>query len=65
MLEGGVTDGKMVMSGSSPAPDGTQILNVISWEPLPEGRVRQHWRSSGDGGKTWSDVFIGIYTKRK
>jgi len=27
--------------------------------------VKQHWRSSTDGGKTGSDIFVGIYTKKK
>ncbi len=63
-LEGGLRDGKMVLSADMPAPDGGTTLNEISWERLDEGRVRQHWRSSTDGGRTWTDVFVGIYTER-
>jgi hypothetical protein len=36
----------------------------ITWTPLPDGRVRQHWESTTDGGRTWSTVFDGYYTRR-
>jgi len=27
--------------------------------------VRQHWRQSTDGGKSWSTVFDGKYVRSK
>lgn len=63
-IAGGLEDGKMVMRGMLNGRDGKPVLHEISWEPLDNGDVRQHWRASKDGGKTWQDLFIGIYSKK-
>ncbi len=65
-LDGEFSDGKMVLVGKS-APDaqGVVTLQRITWTPLPDGRVRQHWETSADGGKTWTSAFDGYYTKVK
>lgn len=63
-LAGGIQDGKMVMRGTLNGPDGKPVLHEISWEPIEGGKVRQHWRASKDGGETWKDLFVGIYTKK-
>ena len=61
-LAGGLDDsGRMVLSGRMPAPQGGEVLHEISWEKLPDGTVKQHWRVSRDGGKAWQDAFVGIY----
>jgi hypothetical protein len=39
-------------------------VNRVTWQPLPDGRVRQHWEASEDGGTTWKTAFDGYYTKR-
>lgn len=63
-LEGGLRDGVMVLSGTTPGKDGTpEVRHEISWQRLSDGRVRQHWRTSPDGGVTWSDAFVGLYSK--
>ena len=64
-LAGGVRDGAMVMSEETRDREGRLTLNEIRWEKLPSGQVRQHWRTSTDGGATWSDAFVGIYTRMK
>jgi hypothetical protein len=64
-LAGGIRDGRMVMSQRHPAADGGTVLHEISWEPLSTGQVKQHWRSSNDDGRTWTDVFVGIYTRKR
>lgn len=65
LLDGGIEDGSMVLRGESPAKDGHgTLLHVISWEPLEGGDVRQTWRISKDGGDTWNDAFIGIYSRK-
>ena len=58
-LDGGLQDGRMVLVGA-PGEAG----NRITWTPLPDGRVRQLWESSADGGKTWKTTFDGYYTRR-
>ena len=62
-LVGGLVDGKMVLEGETPpsAPSGPPAKNRITWSPETEGRVRQHWETSADGGKTYTSAFDGMY----
>ncbi|HET7176978.1 MAG TPA: hypothetical protein VFK21_13360 [Gammaproteobacteria bacterium] len=62
VLEGGLKDGRMVLSGDQVQKDGSHLLNRLTWAPQ-DGRVRQTWDVSKDGGKTWKIVFDGIYKK--
>jgi len=63
-LSGGLEAGRMVLRGAMPGTkDGETVLHEISFAPQDNGEVKQHWRSSADGGKTWSDVFLGIYRR--
>ena len=64
LLEGGLEDGKMVLTGTNPTAAGGTRIERITWTPLPDGRVQQHWQQSNDGGKTWTDAFVGIYAKK-
>ena len=61
-LEGGLQGGSMVMSGEQQQPDGSTLVNRITWSPKA-GKVRQLWEVSSDGGKSWKTVFDGLYTK--
>ncbi len=63
-LEGGLEDGTMVLSGTMPGQDGKPVLHEISWTPLADGTVRQYWRASRDQGKSWRDLFVGIYSRK-
>ena len=58
-LNGGLVDGRMVLSGPGQGPKGEPITNRIAWEKLADGRVRQTWDVSSDGGKTWVNSFDG------
>jgi len=61
----GRLDGEaMVLSGERPGRDGAMVSHEIRWTPQDDGTVRQHWRASRDGGETWNDLFVGIYTKK-
>jgi hypothetical protein len=62
-LEGALVDGRMVLA-SAPASK-SDAVNRITWERLPDGRVRQLWETSSDGGATWKTSFDGYYTKRQ
>jgi hypothetical protein len=66
-LEGGFSDGRMVLVSAAPAagtnPDAG--MNRITWQALPDGRVRQLWETSTDRGITWKTVFDGLYRKQK
>ena len=59
-LDGGLVDGAMVLEGETIAPTGT-VRNRITWTRLDQGRVRQHWQTSADSGRTWTNAFDGTY----
>jgi hypothetical protein len=40
------------------------VSGLISRVAAAPAAPAQHWRQSEDGGGTWQDVFVGIYTKR-
>jgi len=63
-LDGGLRDGKMVLEGETRARDGGRVLHRISYEPRPDGSVRQHWETSRDGGRTWTTAFDGLYVRK-
>ena len=64
-LSGGLDkQGRMVLSGEMPGNDGGTVLHEIAWTPNDDGTVLQHWRGSKDGGKSWSDLFVGTYTRK-
>jgi hypothetical protein len=65
-LEGRFANGAMRLEGQRPgAKPGEIQLHRITWTPLPDGKVRQLWESSTDGGKTWTKAFDGLYTPAK
>jgi len=59
-IEGGF-DGRAMVLATTTDPQNVQR---ITWTPLPDGRVRQHWESTADNGRTWTTVFDGYYSKR-
>jgi hypothetical protein len=62
-LNGGFSESKMVLQGQTPNKEGGYLLQKISWIALDDGRVKQHWQTSKDEGKTWQDAFVGYYKK--
>ena len=64
LLDGGLIDGAMVLSGQRPARDGHGMTqHRISWTPNPDGSVRQLWEASKDEGGSWTVLFDGLYIK--
>lgn len=63
-LEGGMEGTSMVMSGLREDPKG-KVIERITWTPLADGRVRQLWEQSRNGGGTWAVSFEGYYTRLK
>lgn len=61
-LTGGLIEGSMVLEGDRPAADGV-VRDRIRWTALRDGRVRQEWSASKDGGKSWNVAFVGLYRK--
>ena len=65
LLDGGMKDGAMVLSGKRPARDGSgMVLHRITWTPNPDGTVRQLWEVSRDDGSNWTTLFDGLYTRQ-
>lgn len=64
-LDGGRDGTSMKLEGKSKQPDGTPVLDRVTWTPLDReecrGCVRQFWEQSADGGKTWTVAFEGFY----
>ncbi len=59
-LDGGSEGEAMVLRSVG----DTQTVQRITWTKLEDGRVRQLWESTVDGGKTWTIAFDGYYTRR-
>ena len=62
---GGYADGMMTMMATAPrkTPQG-EVQDKMTYQLLPEGRVRQRVLNSSDGGKTWTVAFVGDYEKK-
>jgi hypothetical protein len=63
---GGLTDDGMRLTGViSSAAGGAAAPFRGLWAPLPDGRVRQFFEQSNDGGETWVTWFDGYYTRTR
>jgi hypothetical protein len=64
LLEGTFREGAMTLSDATvPGRKADAPLNEVRWTPSPDGSVRQVWRATRDGGKTWNIVFDGRYVR--
>jgi len=64
-VRGGLTDEGMAMEGTIHyVGNGTTAPFRALWSPLPDGRVRQYFEQSNDGGETWVPWFEGFYTRK-
>lgn len=63
-LDGRFANGAMGLSDKdTPGKADANAINEITWTPMPDGAVRQLWRTSQDGGKTWAVAFDGKYVR--
>jgi hypothetical protein len=64
-IRGGLTEEGMLLTGTIHyvATDTTAAFRGL-WTELPDGRVRQFFEQSSDGGDTWAPWFEGFYTRR-
>jgi len=63
-IRGGMTDDGMLLVGTlHTIGTGTTIPFRALWTALPDGRVRQFFEQSTDGGETWATWFEGFYTR--
>lgn len=64
-IRGGLEGQSMRLVGTVEyVADGRTRAFRGTWTPLPDGRVRQHFEESEDGGATWTDWFEGFYSRR-
>jgi hypothetical protein len=64
-IRGGMTAEGMAMTGTIHyVSNGTTAPFRALWTPLPDGRVRQYFEQSNDGGETWTAWFEGFYTRK-
>ena len=64
VLDGGIVDGAMVLTGHRVSREGKPVVERITWSKMSNGDVRQLWDRSADDGKTWTIVFDGIYSPK-
>ena len=64
MMDGKFDNDSMTLSDRDmPGKPDARVVNEIAWTPNADGSVRQHWRTSNDGGKTWVTAFDGKYVR--
>jgi hypothetical protein len=64
-MEGGFRDGSMRLEGPLQYLAQGRITTLRgTWTPLADGRMRQLFEESEDGGKTWIVWFDGYYSRR-
>lgn len=63
--EGAFVDGAMRFEGWTLAPNGSRILQKLTFFPISRDTVRQLFETSADSGKTWQPGFDGRYVRKK
>ena len=64
VIRGGLGDEGLLLEGQiNYVANGTSAPFRGLWTPLPDGRVRQFFEQSNDGGETWVSWFEGFYTR--
>ncbi len=65
LIRGGLSGDGMLLEGTIHyvASGKTNLFKGL-WTPLPDGRVRQYFEHSTDGGESWSSWFEGFYTRK-
>ena len=65
-IRGGMTNEGMRLVGTlHTVATGTTVPFRGLWTPLADGRVRQFFEQSTDGGDTWTPWFEGFYTRKE
>lgn len=64
-IRGGLVDGSMLLEGKIQyLGEGRHNAFRGTWTLLADGRIRQYFEESPDGGKSWEPWFEGFYTRR-
>jgi len=63
-FHGEFKDNVMRMEGETIGANGAKVLNVVEHHFLADKTVRQFWKISNDGGKTWQPIWNAIFKKK-
>lgn len=63
-FEGEFRDGALYYKATTVGANGAKTLHELTFFNLEPGHVRQLWKSSTDGGATWTTVFDGDYRRK-
>jgi hypothetical protein len=63
-LDSKVAPGSAEFTGPGQGPNGESVLNRVTIHRISDGHVEQVWQKSSDGGRTWTTVFRGEYTRK-
>ena len=58
-------DGMLLVGTLHSVGTGTTLPFRGLWTLLDDGRVRQFFEQSTDGGETWTPWFEGFYTRKE
>jgi hypothetical protein len=64
-FQGGVEDGRMVLSRRARGPDGKEFLQRMVWYDIRNDSLSWNWERSEDEGKSWKTVWRIEYKRRK
>ena len=54
LLQGAVSDDRLVLTGSVSAENGDRVIARLTWTKTASGSLEQVWEVSRDGGATWT-----------
>lgn len=64
-IRGNLTEDGMLLTGSIHYVARSMTADFRGlWTPLADGRVRQYFEQSTDGGETWQPWFEGFYSRK-
>lgn len=55
----------MYFTAETLGPNGAKIMHIFEFFDLPDKTVRQRWKQSTDGGKTWNTVWDSVYRRKR
>ena len=62
---GSFTGGAMRFEGWTLAPNGSRVLQKLTFFPISKDTVRQLFETSADSGKSWQPGFDGRYVRKR
>jgi tetratricopeptide (TPR) repeat protein len=63
MMDGEYKDGQLRFEGHIYSPQGDVLVHMTFFN-LEPGKVRQTAETSSDGGKTWTNIWDGLYVRK-